>query len=245
MNIKKTASFVLIVLLTVIFSGTLSYVKAKYVDPAGAPVANNVPSPILLQAIGGFPTGVYGFSKLGKIGITSNKSTTPVDTTRFDTANFVVMGQLSTDSLAVNNSGAIIKSEVSTASSIDYPLFVGLPFSIDSSLLQKDANNNPRLMTVTDHTRAARIVIGSKTANPGNYNFYVEPGYRIWGLGHTPGYPHSFCALNESELVSKGCPSGTMMTKIVPAVSTGANVAECTDIVYQWPTYTGYRGKCY
>ena len=198
MNSKKILSIFAIVAIATVFSGILSYVRADYVEPAGAPVANNVPAPMPAD------DSTSSFVKKGKLGLTNNKSTNPVDTDQFLNNVLVIMGQLSAESLTSNGRFRIMAELPSN--STHTAVFLGDP--TNSSFMQSNLDGSPRSFlvtgnsTVTGHTRVPRMVVGSKTASPSNYNLYVEPGTNATNLGKNNDY----CTLTKDQLQNQGCP---------------------------------------
>lgn len=212
-NFKKIFSFTAVITITALIGGALSYVRAAYVEPAGSPVGNNIPAPIMTGNVE-FQNGELGWFKTGKLGVTKDKTTTPVDEAQFNASSLVVMGLLNTESLTSSYSNRI-RAELDTNSAL-YPLYVGDPTK--SIFMQMNQNNtDPLTFKVSEHTRAPRMVIGSKTAPADLYNFYVEPGSNATNLGKS----NSYCTLTASKLTT-GCPARRYMGQIIPG--TGSEV---------------------
>ncbi len=191
---KKSLSLFTIVAITVFASGLMSYVRAAFVEPAGAPDDNNNPAPVLLS-----DTNKAGFVKIGKLGITKDLSTSPVETAAFDKNTLVVAGQLAADSLA-SNGDFNINAELETNSTLS-ALFVGDP--TQNSFMQTNPDSSPKTFLVTGHTRAPRLVAGSKGAPAGAYNLYLAEGSNATNLGKN----NEYCTLTKAQLQNQGCPS--------------------------------------
>ena len=258
----------LIFLITALLGGFVSYVRAAYIEPLSAPGLNNAPSPILTGDVpssgsGTFPVGQKGFFKIGKIGITNNKDNNAVDQNQFTNNTMVVMGQTSAESFTSAYSNRI-RAELSSNSQL-FALYVGNPAL--GTFLQRNSDSSPINFIVKDHTRAPRIVIGSKTA-PGNaYNLYLAEGSNATNLGksldsstysggpggqdYTINNKTSFCTLTETQLKNSGCPAMTYMGQIFPDPNTGTSgdvVASCHQTTPQsvsYPYGNFNKGSCY
>jgi len=257
LNFKKISSFFLIVFITAILGGIVSYVRAAYVEPAGAPVGNNSPAPILVDATGPFPNGEPGYFKMGKLGVAKDK-TNDVDNSQFNAHSLVVMGLLTTDALTSSYQNRI-RAELETNSSL-YPLFVGNP--TNSSFMQMNSNNtSPLTFRVLEHTRVPRMVIGSKSAPGDLYHLYLAEGsnatnlgksgqYDIYALG-SPNNKTSFCTLTDAQLKNSGCPAMTYMGQLFPDPNPSTNgdvVASCHQTTPQSSSspYSNFnKGSCY
>ncbi len=196
---KKILSIALIIIITTVFGGLMSYVTAAYIEPAGSAPANNTPAPINVDNTG------Y-FLKLGKLGVSDDRNTNnkirEIDATAFTNNVLVVMGQLTALSLA-SNGEMRFRGELNT-SSTKHALMVS-PNGTSSPLMQTNPNASPLTFFTDDRTRAARIVVGSETADslsPNNYNLYVEPGSKATNFGTS----NSYCTLTPSVLANTGCP---------------------------------------
>ncbi len=239
---KKILSLFGIILIAAFLGGTLSYVKASYTDPAGNPVGNNVPAPLLLSDIN--DSGFAGFRKLGKLGITSDKNNS-IDDSQLTENALVVNGQVSSEGFAVTNNPFSVWAHLES-SSILPALFFGDP--TDSSLMQKNANGSSRTFTVLNHTRAPRIVVGSKSAPAGLFNLFVveESNATNLGINHNPNtVQNNYCTLTANDLKDKGCPNKTYLAQVFPG--SGSNVvAVCREIITQDTTYGNHNnGSCY
>jgi hypothetical protein len=241
---KKITSIALIIFITTLLGGLVSYVRAAYIEPLGGPAGNNAPAPVLTSDVtsNGFGPGEKGFLKIGKLGITSNSGTNPVDANQFNSSSLVVMGQTSADSFTSSYSNRI-RAELPTSSQL-FPLYVGDP--VAGTLFQKNTDNTPINFIVKDHTRAPRIVVGSLSASPSNYNLYVEPGtkgtnlgqsgdFSTYSGGYSPKNQTSFCTLTAAKLASTGCPVGTYLSQVFPGSS--GDVAKCSDLTPQTSSY--------
>ncbi len=219
-NLKKFFSFTAIIVITAVVGGALSYVRAAYVEPAGSPMGNNSPAAVLSGNADKFPNSETGYFKMGKLGVTKDKTNSPVDDGQFNAHSLVVMGLLTTDSLTSSYTNRI-RAELETNSAL-YPLYVGDP--TNSTFMQNNVNSSPLTFKVTEHTRVPRMVIGSKTASADLYNFYVEPGSNATNMGKN----NSYCTLTADKLKSTGCPVRTYMGQIIPG--TGSEVVvSCYD----------------
>jgi len=217
---KKFLSLGLIIVFTAIIGGALSYVRAAYIEPAGSPTGNNSPAAVLSGGVDKFPNSETGYFKMGKLGVTKDKTNSPVDEAQFNAHSLVVMGLLTTDSLTSSYTNRI-RAELETNSSL-YPLYVGNPTI--STFMQTNPNSAPLTFKVTEHTRVPRMVIGSKTAPADLYNLYLEPGSNATNMGKN----NSYCTLTADKLKSTGCPARKYMGQIIPG--TGSEVvASCYD----------------
>lgn len=207
-NMKKILSIALIVIITTVFGGLLSYVNA-FIGPAGQAPANNTPAPVNADSTG-------FFLKKGKLGVSddrnANNKIKEIDANAFTDNVLVVMGQMSIKGALTANGQMRIRGELSDTSK-NFPLLVTNNVNnIDSntgrptSLFNVNSNSTPLTFFTTDHTRVARIVAGSPTADPltsPGYNLYVEPGSKATNLGTSNDY----CTLTKDELKNKGCPT--------------------------------------
>ncbi len=223
----------------------LTYVGAAYTDPAQSAPGANTPAPILLNDISGSSTA-GAFRKLGKLGVTIVGKN--VDEAQFVDNSLVIAGQASSQGLAVPGRVDML-AQLPSNSGLN-SLFFGDPTVVtgDYMFVQVDGNNKPRLVTVGDHTRVARIVAGSHTASAGNYNLYVEPGDNATNLGKQVSWAGTrtpYCTITANKLESTGCPLGTYLGQIFP--ETGNAVAgACYDITPGEGRYTtNSHGSCY
>ncbi len=238
---KKILSISFIIVLTIFISGTLSYIKAAFVEPAGSPPNSNTPAPVLLG-----DSNLFAFVKLGKLGITRDASTAPVENAAFDKNVLVVGGQLATDSLA-SNGNLTINAELETSSSLK-ALFVGDP--TQNSFMQVNPDSSPRTFLVSSHTRAPRLVAGSKGAPAGAYNLYLAEGSNATNLGKNNDY----CVLTKDELQNKGCPHnysyrnvnvGTYLGQVI-VTSSSASTDEVASCYMVTPSATPRNlNRCY
>lgn len=256
---KKFFSGALIVVIALLVGGALSYVRAGYVEPAGSPTGNNTPSPILITD----QTGDYRqFRKLGKIGFTEsvNKS---IDTTELANQATVVMGQVSSNGLFAAYTSRI-RANLETTSAL-FPLFVGDP--TDPSLQQY------KTVSVAGHTRAPRIVAGSRSAPADLFNLFVQESSGATNLGRGTKYfyqgsgsnygtncpsgvcsydtrnQNHFCTLTSNELKSTGCPAQTYLQQVIPGGYGTQVVGVCRYLVNDgnddFPYSEYNQGSCY
>lgn len=261
---KKTISLLAITAVAIFVGGILSYVKAAYIEPSANAPAGNTPAPILLSNEAS-NSAYIPFRKLGKLGITDdiNKA---IDADQFTDSTLVVMGQTASNGLSVSGLARIF-AELETTATVN-PLFVGDP--TNASLLQTDGNGKIRLFTTNAHTRAPRIVVGSKSVSPAFYNLFIAEGakatnlgkstefsnYSLGQTGYTPSGGTAFCTLTANDLRDKGCPSvnsggvykNTYLSQVIPGSGTDV-VARCNDLVTtntSWYPYSNYnKGSCY
>lgn len=197
---KKILSIIAIVAVTTAFSGLLSFVKAAYIEPAGSAPANNTPAPINVDNTG------Y-FLKKGKLGVSDDRNTNnkirEIDANAFTENVLVVMGQLTALSLS-SNGEMRFRGELNTSST--KPALMVSPNGTTSPLMQSNPNNTPLTFYTANRTRAARVVVGSATADslsPTPYNLYVEPGSKATNFGTN----NSYCTLTKAALATTGCPA--------------------------------------
>lgn len=237
---KKYSAYLFILIIGLGFGMGLTYLQA-YNDPQSNALTNNNPAPILIDDI----TGDMPFSKWGKLGITVTGTT--LDSNAFNSNALVVGGQMASNSLAVSGDTRIY-AELPTTS-VQHALRFG--DSTNSSFSQLDLQNHPRVFTVEDHTRVARVVVGPSSGDPAWYNLYLNEESTT-NLGDFKN--SSYCTLNATQLKDKGCPSDylgehipTYMRQII-GTGSGAT-AQCYMLTpfnpAKYGTGTRNRGVCY
>jgi hypothetical protein len=239
-NLKKNLSYLAILVIGLGLGLGLTYVSAEYTDQSNSAPNNNTPTPILISDI----NGDKPFVKIGKLG-TGTASTNP-DITKFDQNSLVVGGQTSaTGGLSVSG-GANIMAEIPATDTNNWKAFffgnpgganVNIPN--DDDFWQLTAQNEPRKFVVRGYTKTPRVVIGSATASPSNYNLYIEPDVaRFWSFNGIREY----CTLTANDLKNKGCPIEfqysstkklpTYMSQVIPGTGTNI-VARCNMMTEQ------------
>ena len=253
-NTKKIMAYVTILVIGLGFGLGLTYLRAEYADQSTTAPSNNPPPPILLGDL----SGDSPFIKIGKLGISTGS--TGADTGQFTGNSMVVGGSTNiVEGLSVSGDAGI-KAELANTSSLKTFVFGD---NTNSSLWQFTnfpTNTIPRTFTVDGYTRAARVVIGSTTVDPANYNLYVpvegvnNDGGRLIFMGGM-----QYCTLTADELKDKGCPATytyqfskytpTYMSQVIPG--TGSQiVAKCNMMTEQGNGSSTARananqGKCY
>lgn len=260
MNIKnilksKTGSYLILLVIGLGFGVAVSYVNAVYVNPAFTSTNDQPPAPILTSDV----NGDFPFIKIGKLGINANSLN--ADQNKFTDNSAVVAGQtVANIGLSVSTSARVNAQIPST--STKSTMFFGntadyiVPNDPTTPVVfwQKDGNGNPREFLVKGFTNTARLVVGSKTADPGNYNLYIEPGVNRMRSFNTY---REYCTLTADQLKNKGCPYeysynygrviATYLNQVIPG--TGSDVvASCAMFTEQkWPSTpaNANRGSCY
>jgi hypothetical protein len=247
---KKYIAYATLIVIGLTFGIGLTYVNAVYVNKSTTPPTNNTPAPIL----DGNLSGDSPFLKPGKIGVGTGG--TVADISQFAKNSFVVGGQTTFGQGFGVWGDFEVRGEIPSTSSLVAFMF-GDP--TDSNFWQVDNSSNPRDFSVTHggYTRAPHIVVGSKTADPTTYNFYIEPtNLEFGGMGGD-----EYCTLTADDLKNKGCPinfhygkptsnsldiyTPTYLSQVIPG--TGSNiVARCSMMTQINPgTTSADRGTCY
>lgn len=250
MNIKnilksKTGSYLILLVIGLGFGIAVSYVNAVYVNPAFTSTNDQPPAPILTSDV----SGDFPFIKIGKLGISANSLN--ADQNKFTDNSTVIAGQtVANIGLSVSASASVNAQIPST--STKSTMFFGN--TADTSFWQKNINDTPREFLVQGFTNTARLVVGSKTADPGNYNLYIEPGVNRM---RSFNIYREYCTLTADQLKNKGCPyeysynygrvMATYLNQVIPG--TGSDVvASCAMFTEQkWPSTpaNANRGTCY
>jgi hypothetical protein len=239
---KKYIAYATLIVIGLTFGIGLTYVNAVYVNKSTSAPTNNTPAPIL----NGNFSGDSPFLKPGKIGVGTGG--TVADVSQFAKNSFVVGGQTTFSQGFGVSKDLEVRGELSNSSSLNAFSF-GDP--TDSSLWQFDTNSDPRVFQVLGYARAPYIVVGSKTANPTNYNLYIEPSNLTsssFGLGGS-----EYCTLTADDLKNKGCPinfkySSTVYTptylgRVIPG--SGSEVVGQCRLMTPFSGGVSNRGNCY
>ncbi len=250
---KKYTSYIILIIIGLGFGMGLTYLNANYVDPSNTAPSNNTPAPITTSDV----SGDSPFVKIGKLGIYT--ASNPLQDSRLNDDALVVAGQTSSGAMSVSGSGSI-NSEIPDSGSTNHSFIFGN--SMDTNLWQT-FNGQPRKFAVNDYTKTARIVVGSSSASPANYNLYVDPSLELpINIGYTPGSSGptgAYCYLTADDLKNKGCPYdytidqstsypitsvATYMQQIIPG--TGSEIVARCYVLTPYITSTGRNhNRCY
>jgi len=262
LNFKKSLSYLAILVIGLSLGLGLTYVSAEYTDQTNNAPGNNTPAPILITDISNVDRP---FIKTGKLGISAGS--TNADTTKLSTNSIVVGGQTSViNGLSVDGSGDI-RAEVPSTSNAPAFFFgnpagknTDIPISGDHDFWQLADQNSPRKFIVRGYTKAARVVIGSTTVDPLNYNLYIPTSDLNVSRLYSMNSPREYCTLTANDLKNKGCPIEfqynstkklpTYLSQIIPGTGTEI-VGRCNLIIEQVSGGRGSGtsnlnlGKCY
>ncbi len=239
---KKYIAYATLIVIGLAFGIGLTYVNAVYVNKSTSAPTNNTPAPIL----DGNLSGDSPFLKPGKIGVGTGG--TVADISQFAKNSFVVGGQTTFSQGFGVSKDFEVRGELSSGSSLRAFSF-GDP--TDSDLWQVDVNSEPRIFYVKGYTRAPYVVVGSTTANPTNYNLYIEPsGLSSAGFGFGSS---NYCTITADDLKNKGCPinfkySSTVYTptylgRVIPG--TGSTVVGQCRMMTEFEGGPINKGNCY